>query len=50
MVATLKTEDLPLVRKVRRAFIAAANPHAVEYYDSFTRILMTFVWRPEMVK
>jgi len=50
VVAVLKPEDLPLVRKVRRVFIAAANPHAAEYYDSFTGILMTFVWRPELEK
>ena len=50
VVAVLKPEDLPLVRKVRRVLIAAANPHAAEYYDSFTGILMTFVWRPELVK
>jgi hypothetical protein len=49
-VAVLKPEDLPLVRRVRRQIIAAANPHAAEYYDSFTRILLTLVWRPELVK
>lgn len=50
IVAVLKTEDLPLVRRVRRRFIAAANPHATEYYDSFTTILMTFVTRTETAK
>jgi hypothetical protein len=50
VVAVLKPEDLPLVRKVRRKFIAAANPHATEYYDSFTKILLTFVLRTETLK
>lgn len=50
VVAVLKPEDLPLVRKVRRKFIAASNPHATEYYHSFTKILMTFVTRTETAK
>jgi hypothetical protein len=50
VVAVLKPEDLPLVRRVRRKFIAAANPHATEYYDSFTKILLTFVLRTETLK
>lgn len=43
VVAVLKPEDIPLVRKVRRWFISKANPHAIEYYKSFTDILMTMV-------
>lgn len=50
VVATLKAEDVPLVRKVRRLMIARANQHAAEYYVSFTQILMTMIWRPEMAK
>jgi hypothetical protein len=50
VVAVLKPEDLPLVRRVRRKFISAANPHATEYYDSFTKILLTFVLRTETLK
>lgn len=50
VVAVLKPEDTPLVRRVRRRMIARANPHAFEYYKSFTDILMTLVWRPELVK
>jgi hypothetical protein len=50
VVATMKTEDLPLIRKVRRLMIARANPHAADYYVSFTQILMTLTWRPEMAK
>jgi len=49
VVAVLRPEDLPLVRKVRRRFIANATPHAIEFYDSFTRILMTMIWKPEFV-
>lgn len=44
VVAVLKPEDLPLLRKVRRVVIANANPHAIEYYQSFTSILMTMTW------
>ena len=50
VVATLKAEDIPLVRKVRRVFISRANQHAAEYYVSFTQILMTMIWRREMAK
>lgn len=49
-VAVLKPEDLPLVRKVRRLMISKANQHAIEYYNSFTDILMTLTWKPELVK
>lgn len=47
VVAVLRREDIPLVRRVRRRFIANANPHAAEYYESFTQILMTMVSKPE---
>jgi hypothetical protein len=50
VVAVLKPEDLPLVRKVRRRIIANANPHAIEYYNSFTSILMALVWKPELAQ
>lgn len=50
VVATLKVEDLPLVRKVRRRFIANSNQHAIEFYDSFTNILMTMMWRAGLVQ
>lgn len=50
VVATLKVEDIPLVRKVRRVMISRANQHAANYYVSFTQILMTMIWRPEMAK
>jgi hypothetical protein len=50
VVAVLNPEDLPLVRKVRRRIIANGNQHAIEYYKSFTDILMAFVWKPELVK
>ena len=50
VVAVLKPEDLPLVRKVRRLIISNGNQHSIEYYNSFTTILMTFVWKPELVQ
>ncbi len=49
VVATLKTEDLPLVRKIRRHYIANASPHAIEFYHSFTSILMTMIWKAGLV-
>ncbi|HEX8634067.1 MAG TPA: hypothetical protein VF703_07940 [Pyrinomonadaceae bacterium] len=49
-VAVLKPEDVPLVRRVRRKRIAHANPHAANDYVSFTQILMTMIWKPEMTK
>ncbi len=50
VIAVLKPEDLPVVRKVRRMIIASGNQHAIEYYKSFTDILMALVWKPELVK
>jgi hypothetical protein len=50
VVAVLRPEDVPLVRKVRRLVIANANPHAMEFYNSFTSILMTMTWKPELFK
>lgn len=50
VVAVLNQEDVSLVRKVRRKMIANANQHAFEFYKTFTDILMTLVWRPELVK
>lgn len=49
VVAVLKPEDIPLVRKVRRKFIANSNQHALEFYNSFTQILMTMIWKPELL-
>ena len=43
VVAVLKPEDLPLVRKVRRRIIANGNQHSIEFYNSFTSILMTLI-------
>ena len=50
VVAVLKPEDLPLVRKVRRRIIAGGNQHSIEYYNSFTSILMTLVWKPTLTQ
>jgi hypothetical protein len=49
VAAVLRPEDLPLLRKMRRAMMANANQHAFEYYTTFTEILMALVWRPELV-
>jgi hypothetical protein len=50
VVAVLKPEDLPIVRKIRRLIVAQGNQHSIEYYNSFTEILMAMVWKPELVK
>ena len=47
VVATLTTDDLPLVRKVRRQMIAGGNQYSLEFYDSFTKIIRTMVVRAE---
>ncbi len=41
LVAVMKQEDIPLIRKARRYFAAIATPHTPEWYQSFTNILMT---------
>jgi hypothetical protein len=46
VVAVLKPEDLPLVRKVRRRIIANGNQHAIEFYNTFSTILMTLIKKP----
>ncbi|GAC1446424.1 MAG: hypothetical protein NVSMB56_04960 [Pyrinomonadaceae bacterium] len=48
VVAVMRKEDLPLIRKVRRIIIAKANPEAIEFYNSFTQILWTLVQKLEM--
>jgi hypothetical protein len=49
-VATLRPEDIPLLRRARRASISRCNQHAVSDYASFTAILWALVWKPELVK
>jgi len=49
-VATLRPEDVPLVRRARRASISRCNQHALSDYASFTKILMAMTWRPESPK
>ena len=45
VVAVCRPEDQELIRKVRRRYIARADQHAIEYYNVFSQILMTMVWR-----
>jgi len=45
VVTVMRSEDLPLLREVRRRMVAAANQHARDYYDSFTRIILTLIWQ-----
>ena len=49
-VATLLPEDIPLVRRARRASISRCNQHALSDYASFTKILWALTWKPEAVK
>jgi hypothetical protein len=46
LVAVSTPADLGLLRKVRRYYIAKNDQHAIEYYNQFSQILMTLVWRP----
>ena len=46
-VATLLPEDIPLLRRARRASISRCNQHAVSDYGSFTKILWAMVWKAE---
>jgi hypothetical protein len=49
-VATLLPEDIPLLRRARRASISRCNQHAVSDYASFTRILWAMTWKYEVEK
>jgi len=42
-VTVMKPEDLPLIRKVRRAMAASGNPHLMEDYPYFTGIIWTLL-------
>ena len=44
-VATLRPEDIPLLRRTRRASISRCNQHAVSDYASFTAILWALTWK-----
>jgi hypothetical protein len=46
-VATLRAEDVSLLRRARRASISRCNQHAVSDYGSFTKILWALVWKQE---
>jgi hypothetical protein len=49
-VATLLPEDIPLLRRARRASISRCNQHALSDYASFTSILWALTWKPELTK
>jgi hypothetical protein len=50
VVAVMKPEDIPLIRKARRVFAASASPHAAQWYKSFTDILLALTRKSESVK
>jgi hypothetical protein len=45
LVAVATPADLDLLRKVRRYYIVKNSQHAIDYYNQFSQILMTLVWR-----
>ena len=47
IVAVLKPEDLPLLRKVRRRLMSTGNPHVIEDCNTFTEIIWTII-RPQL--
>ena len=49
-LVVLIAEDIPLVRKARRFFASTGTPHAPEWYQSFTDILMVMLYKPEIDK
>jgi hypothetical protein len=49
LVAVSTPDDLAIIRKVRRRYIAGNDQHAIEYYNQFSQILMTLVWKPQLV-
>ena len=50
LCAFLHPDDIPLVRRARRASISRCNHHALSDYASFTKILWALTWKPELVK
>jgi hypothetical protein len=49
-VATLRPDDIPLVRRARHASISRCNQDALSDYASFTQILLALAWKPDLVK
>jgi hypothetical protein len=49
-VATLRAEDIPLLRRARRASISRCNQHALSDYGSFTQILWALTWKSEQAR
>lgn len=50
VIAVMKDEDIPIIRKARRNMLRPSNPHSADWYDSFTKILLAMVWKPEAAK
>ena len=49
LVAVLTSaEDIDLIRKVRRLYITRNTQHAIEYYNQFSQVIMTLVWKPDL--
>jgi hypothetical protein len=43
VVTVCTAADLELIRNVRRYYAAKTSPHAIDYYNQFTQIIMTIV-------
>lgn len=50
LVAVATRADVDVIRKVRRWYVARGNQHAIDFYNQFTQILMTMVWKPELLR
>ena len=44
LVAVSRETDVEIIRKVRRYYAAKNTPHAIDYYNQFSQIIMTLVW------
>lgn len=47
MVAVFTEADIPLIRRVRRAYAANATPHSPEWYGSFSQVIYTLLSKAE---
>ena len=50
VVTVMKPQDWPLLRKVRRRFVLAGSQHSISYYNDFTAIILTLVWKQGAVE
>jgi hypothetical protein len=46
LIAVMKPEDVPLIRKMRRHLIGAQSDEGLDTYQFFTAILYSMLWKP----